>query len=200
MPNGEDKPYELNISWWSAMSDTGVNPNNFQFERFILSQLFVMALKGVPAFYFQSLMASENDLISFGNSGERRDLNRERFDLNKLEVILKDPTSAASKNLSKLKKTMNIRRQYNAFHPKENMQCLTPDQNDFVIICRGKKNDRVWAVHNMTNSKLSMSLLDYLKMEKQNQTCWFDILNGVNYQDNYIEMQPYSVHWLIQKK
>ena len=52
----------------------------------------------------------------------------------------------------------------------------------------------------MTNSKLSMSLLDYLKIEKQNQTCWFDILNEVNYQDNYIEMQPYSVHWLIQKK
>ena len=200
MPNGEDKPYELNISWWSAMSDTGVNPNNLQFERFILSQLFVMALKGVPAFYFQSLMASENDLISFGKSGERRDLNRERFDLNKLEVILKDPTSAASKNLSKLKKAMNIRRQFNAFHPKENMQCLTPGRSDFVVICRGEKNDRVWALHNMTNSKLSMSLLDYLKMEKQNQTCWFDILNEVNYQDNYIEMQPYSVHWLIQKK
>ncbi len=199
MPNGEDKPYELNISWWSAMADNGVNPNNFQFDRFMLSQLFVMSLKGVPAFYFQSLMASENDLNAFGKSGERRDLNRERFDANKLEIILKDPTSNASKNLKRLRHAMHIRTKFSAFHPEETMKCLSAGRSDFVIICRGEKDNRVWAVHNMTNNKLSMSLRDDLSIEKQNEGGWLDILNGNNYLDNFIEIKPYSVHWLIQK-
>ncbi len=200
MPNGEDKPYELNISWWSAMADTSVNPSNYQFERFILSQLFIMALKGVPAFYLPSLMASENDLTNFGKSGERRDLNRERFDIKKLEIILKDPTSNASKNLQKLKHAMATRKELNAFHPNQIMQCLSAGRSDFVIICRGENDDRVWAVHNMTNTKLSMSFKDDLKMETQKKTCYFDILNETNYLENNIEVQPYAVHWLIPQK
>ena len=57
MTNGEDKPYELNISWWSAMSNPIDNFSNLQFERFYLSQIFVLSLKGVPAFYLPSIFA-----------------------------------------------------------------------------------------------------------------------------------------------
>ena len=96
-PNGEDKPYELNISWWSAMSDTGINRTHFQFERFILSQLFVIGLKGVPAFYLQAIMASENDLNTFFKTGERRDLNRERFCKDKLIKDLEDKNSFSNR-------------------------------------------------------------------------------------------------------
>jgi len=40
-----------------------------------LSQLLVMDLIGVPAFYMPALLASENDIKSFSMTGQRRDLN-----------------------------------------------------------------------------------------------------------------------------
>ncbi|KGG22474.1 putative sucrose phosphorylase [Prochlorococcus marinus str. SS51] len=199
MPNGEDKPYELNISWWSAMADTGVNTNYLQFERFILSQFFVMALKGVPAFYLQAIMASENDLVSFGQSGERRDLNRQRFDENTLENSLLDPKSFASKNLKALRNAMTVRSSLKAFHPEQAMHCLSGNRSDFVIIRRGMNDCCVWAVHNMTNKKLSFSLSDNLKTEIKNSYYWNDALNNQDYKHDYMELSPYSVHWLIKK-
>jgi len=72
LSNGDDKPYELNISWWSAMEDSSRDAKRFQYERFILSQLLVMALKGVPAFYLPALLASENDIKSFSLTCHRK--------------------------------------------------------------------------------------------------------------------------------
>ncbi len=198
MESGEDKPYELNISWWSAMTDGGVNPSRFQFERFILSQLFVMALKGVPAFYLQAIMASENDLDTFDKSGERRDLNREKFEQNTLYNVLQDPRSFASKNIRILKNAMEIRSGLIAFNPEQPMSCLSRFRSDVVVICRGNKEDRVWAVHNMTNSKLSFAFGDYIEIEIDDRCFFKDVLNENICLDNKVELKPYSVHWFIK--
>ncbi|WP_036917340.1 MULTISPECIES: alpha-amylase family glycosyl hydrolase [unclassified Prochlorococcus] len=200
MPNGEDIPYELNISWWSAMADTGINATYLQFERFLLSQLFVMALKGVPAFYLQAVLASENDVNSFVKSGERRDLNRERFNFESLDNVLKDSQSPASKNIKALKHAMNVRSRLEAFHPEQPMMCMSNGRSDFVLICRGKDQSRVWALHNMTNKKLSFPFDELLKADKGSNCYFFDALNEVKCLDNYIESRPYAVHWLVQKK
>ena len=160
MPNGEDKPYELNISWWSSMADIGYKNKNLQFERFVLSQLFIMSLKGIPAFYLQAIMASENNINYFEKSGERRDLNREKFDIDSLKELLRDENSSANKNVTYLKKAMAIRSEFKAFHPDEPMICLTEGQDELVIICRGQGQNRVWAVHNMTYELLSFCISD----------------------------------------
>ncbi len=200
MANGEDQPYELNISWWSAMSDTGINSTHLQYERFMLSQIFVMGLKGVPAFYLQAILASENDLNTFVQSGERRDLNRERFSKDKLINDLEDKNSASSKNISFLKHAMSIRSKLKAFHPEEKMICNSKFRSDIVVFCRGKDDYRVWAVHNMTDAKLSFFIDDGLDIKLKDGFHWKDILNGNNYLNNQIELSPYSVLWLMQKK
>ncbi|WP_269623166.1 alpha-amylase family glycosyl hydrolase [Prochlorococcus marinus] len=198
MSNGEDKPYELNISWWSAMADTGINRNLFQSKRFLLSQLFVMALKGVPAFYLQAIMASENDIFAFDKSGERRDLNRERFDFKSLEHALKDINSNASKNLLALNQAMTVRSRLKAFHPDEPMILYSKKRSDVVLFSRGIEDYRVWVLHNMTNKKLSFSFADVLLTKFP--SAWCDCLNNKVYFDNRIELNPYAVHWLTQKK
>ncbi len=200
MPNGEDKPYELNISWWSAMSDVGIDRKYLQFERFILSQLFIIALKGVPAFYLQAIMASENDINTFVKSGERRDLNRERFDKKILVNTLNDEKSFASKNLKVLNHAMSVRKRLKAFHPEEAMHCHSKKRSDIVIISRGCDNYKVWAIHNMTNTKLSFCITDNLDFELSPNTYWRDVLNDFDYLNNFIELKPYSVNWLMQKK
>lgn len=198
MSNGEDQPYELNISWWSAMADKGRDTSLFQFERFLLSQLFVMALKGVPAFYLQALMASENDLTTFAKSGQRRDLNREKFEANTLRIKLEDEKSHPSRNLTSLKKAMQVRRKLNAFHPNQPMKCLSKSRSDLVIISRGEGNETIWALHNMTNSKLCFSLSEGLNVNGESTVSWDDCLNDYKRHQNRIDLHPYSVHWLMK--
>ena len=80
------------------------------------------------------------------------------------------------------------------------MLCLSKNRSDIVVLCRGQGEDRVWAVHNMTNSKLTFCIDDSLDVELKHGFHWIDIINGTNYLKNQIDMKPYSVYWLMQKK
>jgi len=160
LSNGDDKPYELNISWWSAMEDSSRDAKRFQYERFILSQLLVMALKGVPAFYLPALLASENDIKSFSMTGQRRDLNREKFKSDNLSAVLNNPESNANKNLKYLRNAMDVRSELKQFHPCSQMKCLSKGRSDIVVIKRGNGPNSVFAIHNMTENKINYQLND----------------------------------------
>tara|TARA_Y100001968_G_scaffold66042_1_gene56898 strand:+ start:952 stop:2721 length:1770 start_codon:yes stop_codon:yes gene_type:complete len=195
--NGEDCPYELNISWWSAMADAGLDPRNLQIQRFLLSQLFTMSLKGIPAFYLQSLLASENDLTSFGMSGQRRDLNREKFEANTLFTKLNDKNSLESRILKTLKSAMKVRSELVEFHPESPMSCLTKNRSDFVILSRGENSNKVWAIHNMTRMRLTLCLSENLMTKHSLQkNKWKDCLNNQIVTGNYLELSPYNVRWM----
>ncbi len=200
MPNGEDQPYELNISWWSAMADIGRDPSLYQMERFLLSQIFVMSLKGIPAFYFQALMGSENDIKTFSLTGQRRDLNREKFDAKTLNLALQDPNSIASKSLKAIKHAIDVRKKIDAFHPDQPMSCLSKNRSDIVIIQRGQGKNVLWALHNMTNSKLCISLFDDLNLEREKNFLWKECLSNLEISNSRIYLPPYSVYWITKLK
>ncbi|WP_320674782.1 alpha-amylase family glycosyl hydrolase [Prochlorococcus sp. MIT 1341] len=195
--NGQDEPYEINISWWSAMSDTEGNDSNTQLLRFLLSQLLVMSLKGVPAFYFQALLASENDISTFRRTGQRRDLNRRKFPVNKLIESLQTESSIQSLILENLKTAMLIRSKTPAFHPDSSMQCLSLNRNDLVIVSRGKDHEKVIAVHNFTEHEVTINITSLcLSHNLRASSFWKDILSGNEYFEALINIDPYSVAWL----
>lgn len=143
-------------------------------------------------------MASENDLTTFAKSGQRRDLNREKFEANTLRIKLEDEKSHPSRNLTSLKKAMQVRRKLNAFHPNQPMKCLSKSRSDLVIISRGEGNETIWALHNMTNSKLCFSLSEGLNVNGESTVSWDDCLNDYKRHQNRIDLHPYSVHWLMK--
>ena len=197
LSNGDDKPYELNISWWSAMEDSSRDSNRFQFERFILTQLLVMALKGVPAFYLPALLASENDIKSFSMTGQRRDLNREKFKSDILLSVLNNPESNANKNLKCLRNGMDIRSELKQFHPCSAMKCLTKGRSDIVVIKRGEGPESVFAIHNFTENKINYQLNDSdLPEIIDNDFNMRDYLTSVQYNWKNISLDPFQVIWL----
>ncbi len=197
LSNGEDKPYELNISWWSAMEDSSRDFNRFQFERFILTQLLVMALKGVPAFYLPALLASENDIKSFSMTGQRRDLNREKFKLDNLLSVLNNPESNANKNLEYLRNAMDVRSDLKQFHPCSEMKCLSKGRSDIVVIKRSKGPESVFAIHNMTENKINYQLNDNdLPKIIDNDFNTQDFLTSTKYNWKNISLDPFQVIWL----
>jgi len=197
LSNGDDKPYELNISWWSAMEDSSRDSHRFQFERFILTQLLVMALKGVPAFYLPALLASKNDIKSFSMTGQRRDLNREKFKSETLLSVLKNPESNANKNLKFLRNAMDVRSELKQFHPCSDMDCLSRGRSDIVVIKRGKGPDPIFAIHNMTENKINYQLNDIdLPKLVVNDFNMQDFLASTKYNCKNISLDPFQVVWL----
>jgi len=197
LSNGDDKPYELNISWWSAMEDSSRDAKRFQYERFILSQLLVMALKGVPAFYLPALLASENDIKSFSMTGQRRDLNREKFKSENLSAVLNNPESYANKNLKYLRNAMDIRSELKQFHPRSEMKCLSKGRSDIVVFKRSKGTESVFAIHNMTENKINYQLNDNdLPKIIDNDFNTQDFLTSTKYNWKNISLDPFQVIWL----
>ncbi len=197
LSNGVDKAYELNISWWSAMEDPGRDSNRFQYERFLLTQLFVMSLKGVPAFYLPALLASENDIKNFSMTGQRRDLNREKFKSENLAAIFKNPESNANKNLRYLRSAMDVRAKLPQFHPQSQMECLSKSRSDIVVIKRGIGSKAIFTIHNMTENKINYRFMDY-EFNKliKNDLNMQDYLTTNKYNSNNIELDPFQVIWL----
>ena len=200
LPNGEDHPYELNISWWSAMADMEEEKECFQRERFLLSQIFAMSLKGVPAFYLQSILASNNDRDGFAKTGERRDLNREKFNAKDLFSLLEDPTSFASLNIEALNHAMEVRSKLTAFHPEASMECLSESNNDeLVIFTRGQGLNTVWAFHNMTNFSTFIEKEELIAfgIDIENNK-YKDYLTDSYFYDVPLSLKPYGVIWLAK--
>ena len=57
----ESKIFLKNLCVTFVECDTSL----YQKERFLLSQIFILSLKGIPAFYFQALLGSKNDTKTF---------------------------------------------------------------------------------------------------------------------------------------
>jgi len=179
------------------MEDSSRDAKRFQYERFILSQLLVMALKGVPAFYLPALLASENDIKSFSLTGQRRDLNREKFKSDNLLAVLNNPESNANKNLICLRNAMKVRSELKQFHPSSSMECLSKGRSDIVVIKRGKGPESVFAIHNMTENKINYQLNDNdLPKIIDNDFNTHDFLSSTKYNCKNISLDPFQVIWL----
>ncbi len=197
LQNGQDQPYELNISWWSAMSDSGADVTLFQFERFLLSQVLTLSLKGVPALYLPSILGSPNDIDTFSKTGQRRDLNREKFEANKLIETLKNFDSPASKNISYLHKVIKVRSRLSAFHPEAYMKCISTGLPNCIFIQRGLDEHRVFVICNLSDKYLSIPILNKLDLfSLTSNKRLIDNITGSFINVDKLKLEPYQVVWI----
>ncbi len=87
---GIEKPYELNITWFDALSQTRRGEPEWAVQRFLCSQSIPLVLRGVPAVYIHSLMATPNDMVGFGLTGRVRSVNRRKWEADELIALLND--------------------------------------------------------------------------------------------------------------
>jgi len=197
LADGEEVPYEINISWWSAMADQGRDTSLHQRARFVLTQLLLLALPGVPAFYLPALLATPNDNARFRRTGQRRDLNRPQFQSDRLERLLSDPESETSLVVDALRRAMEVRRGQSALDPFAAMKVLSPDRSDLVILKRGERDNLLFAIHNFSNVRLSLSLSS---LTDSAGPPWHDVLSGRSLPlgQKALDLEPFAVHWLVR--
>ena len=132
LPDGGTAVYELNSTWYSALA--GGRPGEEALRRHLASHAIVLALRGIPALYVQSLVAGDNDRLRFAETGEPRALNRRRFDdLDAFRASLADGSTRAGASWLALRRMLEWRAATPAFHPDSAQAVLDGPPELFAV-------------------------------------------------------------------
>ena len=74
--DGSKSPYEACITFYSALKD---KDKKIWDKKFLLAHSILLAIKGMPAIYVNSLLMAENDEKGFNQTKQNRTLNRHKF-------------------------------------------------------------------------------------------------------------------------
>ncbi|MGJ8678184.1 MAG: alpha-amylase family glycosyl hydrolase [Akkermansiaceae bacterium] len=199
-PQGDLKPYEANISLYSAMAGTiEKGKDDLQMERFICAHTIMLALEGLPAFYIHSLLGTENDLQGMADTGHARSINRHKWDMESLGEALEDKELHHQKVFDELKRVINIRRKQAAFHPNATQYTLHFGDHIFAFWRESlDRSQSVFAIHNISDSHQTVPMVELNLIATD---VWCDLLNGNCYSgpDANIELPPYGSVWISNK-
>ena len=115
--DGANSPYELNVSYVDALGPIANEITVEQHcERVLSSQAIMLALQGMPAVYFHSLVGTRNDNAAVEESGIPRRINRRKFAISELTDQLQS-NGLQGTIFRRMQRLLEIRRQQPAFHP-----------------------------------------------------------------------------------
>ncbi len=196
MSDGQEHPYEMNISFYDAMKGTLDGPDRFQNDRFICSQTIMMSLEGVPAFYIHSLLATSNDYEGVRMTGQNRSINRSKLDYPTLESELADPDSRRGHIFEVLLSRIKLRAQQPAFHPNASQVVLQLGSALFGV--ERLSLDHTQTVISVSNISDVPQVLSGVSLNLAHAEQWVDLLSGRSW-DNPISdlvLNPYQTVWL----
>ncbi len=197
MPDGQLKPYEANISLYSAMAGTvSHGPDQWQQERFVCAHTIMLALEGVPAFYIHSLLATENDTQAMAATGHPRSINRHQWSADELNEALADPEKHHKTIFDELRRRIAVRREQEAFHPNATQYTLHFGNQVFAFWRESlERSQSIFALHNISDEPATIPLVELNLIATDT---WCDLLSGKTYSqaDLTIELPPYGCVWI----
>ncbi|MAZ18114.1 MAG: alpha-amylase [Ahrensia sp.] len=199
MPDGSQKPYELNITYFEAMKGTVDGQDEWQFERFLASQTIQMALEGIPAFYIHSLLGTGNDYAGVERTGQNRTINRKRWDYPELRTELEDPSSIHARILGAMKERIRIRARQPAFHPNATQFTLHMGEKLFGFWRQSLDRDQsIFAIHNVTKEEVTIPVMSINLITGMK---WVDLLSdeAVDPSRGEITFAPYQCRWISNR-
>ncbi|MBN1518181.1 hypothetical protein JXA32_16585 [Candidatus Sumerlaeota bacterium] len=147
-PDGTDSPYELCCTWFSAVRDPDA-PDAVNIERFLTSQAIMLAMQGIPAIYFHSLMGAENDYDGLARTQQNRTLNRMKWNEPELLAALDTAGNPRGEIFRRYTELLRIRAKQPAFHPDARQEILETGPRLFAVL-RRPDEQAILAVHNVS--------------------------------------------------
>ncbi len=199
--DGSKSPYEINIGYFDALKGTWLGDDCWQVARLLLAQTLMLGLRGIPALYIHSLLATPNDHAGVEQTGRARSINRRRWQRGELDELLADEQSSQAIVFNELRRRLRIRREQPAFHPDARQEVLHLGEHLFGF-WRVSLDSRqsLFAVHNLTDQPRNLYLDGAL--DGQFEGRWVGLLTGevVTSKRAQIELPPYHVLWLVQQE
>lgn len=197
--DGEDSPYEINISLFDALQGTRRGADQWQIQRFLCSQAIMLALQGVPAFYIHSLLATPNDIHGVELSGRTRSINRKSWDYDEITKLLATDNTTHHKVFYALLDLIKIRKQEPCFNPDCEQQILNVSQGIFCLL-RSNGSRQILAIYNVTSSPQQVSIQN--RPELSDEPNWYYIDSGNKIENilAYKKLKPYEFIWLCNEQ
>jgi sucrose phosphorylase len=192
--DGSESPYEINIAWWDAMSRTISGTDRLHFDRFIASQIIMMQMKGVPAFYIHNLLGTQNYYEGVEQTGRARTINRRKWEEPKIEALLAEDKHHRAV-LNELKRLINIRKEQPAFHPDSSQEIIDLDKEIFAVRRTSPdKKHQITCLTNITRQSAEVTLDAYgVKLPAH------DLIGGTNIGSaKKIFLSAYKTLWLAE--
>jgi sucrose phosphorylase len=198
--DGSRSVYELNISYFDALSDpAGDEPLAIQVQRFALSQAIMLALAGTPGIYVHSLLGSRSWTEGVELTGHNRTINRQKLDRDTLEQELADPGSLRHQVFAAYRRLLRARASDPAFHPHGAQRVLDAGEGIFALLRTAPDgSSRVLCAHNVSAREQTLQIQP-CELRAAPGT-WRDMLTGEEIagdQDGLrLSLLPYAVRWL----
>ncbi len=186
------KVYEANITLFNAFKYSDFDKSGiFGFERYMAAHTIMISFDGIPAIYFNSMFGNSNDNSKYIISGNKRDLNRYRWNKDKIEDHLKDQNSKQNKYYKNMSNILAIRRKQKAFHPNAIRKTLKLGANFFGI--KRVSTDNKQSIYCITNMTSKLQLL------KVNKNIFYkrNLFNSkLTKKSGKIQFEPFQTVWL----
>lgn len=188
--DGSSSPYEINISLFDAFKGDADGVDAWQEQRFLCSQTIMLALKGIPAFYVHSLLATPNDEAGVRRTGANRSINRRKWDVAELYPLL-DGDTVHARIFNELSRRIRIRKRQPAFHPSAEQAAFDAGAELFVIR-RKRGNAELLSVSNVTKRSVTVDLSGLWK----SAAVLIDLLSDRRFSLSRLTVDPYQTLWL----
>jgi len=159
----------------------------------------MLSLEGVPGIYLHSLLGTQNDMERVQLSNHNRDINRKKWDVDELTLLLNNEKSHHSRVLNALTSLLKIRRRQPAFHPNAVQYTLHLGSQVFAFWRQSADRDQsIFCIHNVTDQevKIPITSVNLISLQK-----WKDLITGTHFSDqqDHIVLQAYQFVWLSNK-
>ena len=189
--DGTVSPYELNITYFSALSDpAGDGGEDAHLDRFIASQAVMLSLKGIPGIYFHSLVGTQNWTEGVAETQRSRTINRRKFTREELDNRLR-PGTPPRAVLDRYRDLLRVRTAQPAFHPAADQEVLDlgPDLVAFVRTSEDAAQ-RIVCLTNLTGEPATADLSAVAGYDGGR-----DLLSGGGVGKS-VSLDPWAVRWL----
>jgi sucrose phosphorylase len=164
-------------------------------RRFLATQAVMLALRGIPAVYFHSLVGSRNDTAGAESSGQPRRINRQKFSLEQLQAQIGQPDSLARAIYHGYRRLLEVRRQTGAFHPEGQQEAIDSGNPALVTFLRRSPDgsQTVLVAANVSNREQPLDLATCCQQPLQ-----VDLIVGqpVAHDSGILRLLPGQAVWL----
>ncbi len=195
--DGSLSPYEANISLFELLRGTVDGEDQWQVERFLVSQGVMMAFAGVPALYYNTVLAAPNDVDGFKKTGRNRSLNRKKWTVEEVGRRLDDPDGVGARVLRSLKRMLQVRKTRPEFHPESEQTCLALGESAFVLLRTEPTTGRsILCAFNLSNVGIQFAAHRLPLSETASLSAVFK--QGEVVRDaEAMRMSPYAMAWFV---
>ena len=192
--NGDNTPYELNVSYFDALGFEQDAEPELHVRRFLSSQAVMLALRGVPGVYFHSLVGTPNYHEGVEESGQPRRINRRKYGQSELREILSGG-GIQRQVFDGYRDLLRARISQAAFHPDAPQELVPTDDAGLLAFLRTSLDgrQRVLVATNVTDEPRRLP-----SQAAAANDATFDLIAGAppETDGDDILLQPFQTVWL----